>query len=103
MRSTRRFFRWATGVSRPRSRPPNPMAATGGGPAPTPGVRAPSLPSAAGHPAAAGGGRAPGDGVLPWSLIDGGMKDTFFRGELDKGFREEWTLPPKRAAENAKL
>ena len=44
-----------------------------------------------------------GDEVLPWSIIDGGMKDTFFRGELDKGFREEWTLPPKRAAENAKL
>ena len=44
-----------------------------------------------------------GDEVLPWSIIDGGMKDTFFRGELDKSFREEWTLPPKRAAENAKL
>ena len=43
------------------------------------------------------------DTVLPWSIIDGGMKDTFFRNELDKGFREEWTLPPKRAAENAKL
>ncbi len=43
------------------------------------------------------------DEVLPWSIIDGGMKDTFFRGELDKSFREEWTLPPKRAAENAKL
>ena len=44
-----------------------------------------------------------GDEVLPWSIIDGGMKDAFFRNELDKGFREEWTLPPKRAAENAKL
>ena len=43
------------------------------------------------------------DEVLPWSIIDGGMKDAFFRNEVDKGFREEWTLPPKRAAENAKL
>jgi radical SAM superfamily enzyme YgiQ (UPF0313 family) len=43
------------------------------------------------------------DRVLPWSIIDGGMKDSFFRNELDKGFRGQWTLPPKRAAENAKL
>ena len=43
------------------------------------------------------------DAVLPWSIIDGGMKDTFFRSEVEKGMREEWTLPPKRAAENAKL
>jgi radical SAM superfamily enzyme YgiQ (UPF0313 family) len=43
------------------------------------------------------------DAVLPWSIIDGGMKDAFFRHELDKGLREQWTLPPKRAAENAKL
>jgi radical SAM superfamily enzyme YgiQ (UPF0313 family) len=32
------------------------------------------------------------DAVLPWSIIDGGMKDAFFRNELDKGFREQWTL-----------
>ena len=43
------------------------------------------------------------DTVLPWSIIDGGMKEAFFRTEVDKGLREEWTLPPKRAAENAKL
>jgi radical SAM superfamily enzyme YgiQ (UPF0313 family) len=43
------------------------------------------------------------DEVLPWSIIDGGMKESFFRSELDKSFREEWTLPPKRAAENARL
>ncbi len=43
------------------------------------------------------------DTVLPWSIIDGGMKEPFFRNEVDKSFREEWTLPPKRAAENAKL
>jgi radical SAM superfamily enzyme YgiQ (UPF0313 family) len=43
------------------------------------------------------------DQVLPWSIIDGGMKDPFFRSELDKGLREQWTLPPKRAAENEKL
>src|SRR5437870_5043308 len=43
------------------------------------------------------------DRVLPWSIIDGGMKEAFFRNELDKSYREEWTLPPKRAAENARL
>ena len=36
-------------------------------------------------------------------MIDGGMKDAFFRNEFEKGAREEWTLPPKRAKENARL
>jgi radical SAM superfamily enzyme YgiQ (UPF0313 family) len=44
-----------------------------------------------------------GDRVLPWDIIDGGMKRQFFRAEFDKGLREEWTLPPKRAAENRKF
>ena len=43
------------------------------------------------------------DAALPWDIIDGGMKATFFHNEYEKGLREEWTLPPKRAAENAKL
>jgi radical SAM superfamily enzyme YgiQ (UPF0313 family) len=43
------------------------------------------------------------DAVLPWDIIDGGMKDAFFRGELEKSGRAEWTLPPKRAKENARL
>jgi radical SAM superfamily enzyme YgiQ (UPF0313 family) len=43
------------------------------------------------------------DPVLPWSIIDGGMKDNFFRNEFDKSMRAEWTLPPKRQQENAKL
>ena len=43
------------------------------------------------------------DKVLPWDIIDGGMKDQFFRSEFDKGLREEWTLPPKRQKENARL
>ncbi len=43
------------------------------------------------------------DSVLPWSIIDGGMKDNFFRAEFDKSTRAEWTLPPKRAKENARL
>ncbi len=43
------------------------------------------------------------DATLPWDIIDGGMKDAFFRGELEKSQRAEWTLPPKRAHENAKL
>jgi len=43
------------------------------------------------------------DPVLPWDIIDGGMKSSFFRAEFDKGLREEWTLPPKRQKENARL
>ena len=38
------------------------------------------------------------DAVLPWDIIDGGMKAPFFHAEFDKSLREEWTLPPKRAA-----
>ncbi len=43
------------------------------------------------------------DTVLPWSIIDGGMKEPFFRSEFEKSTRAEWTLPPKRAQENARL
>jgi hypothetical protein len=41
--------------------------------------------------------------VLPWDIIDGGMKASFFHSEFDKSLREEWTLPPKRQQENARL
>ena len=44
-----------------------------------------------------------GDAALPWDIIDGGMKSSFFKAEFDKGLREEWTLPPKRSAENKKF
>jgi radical SAM superfamily enzyme YgiQ (UPF0313 family) len=43
------------------------------------------------------------DAVLPWDIIDGGLKSGFLRAELDKAFREEWTLPLKRQKENARL
>ncbi len=43
------------------------------------------------------------DTVLPWDIIDGGMKADFFRSEFDKSLREESTLPPKRQKENARL
>lgn len=43
------------------------------------------------------------DAFLPWDVIDGGMKQGFFRSEFDKAMRAEWTLPPKRQQENAKL
>jgi len=43
------------------------------------------------------------DPVLPWDIIDGGMKATFFRSELRKSYDEEWTLPPKRHKDNIKL
>jgi radical SAM superfamily enzyme YgiQ (UPF0313 family) len=44
-----------------------------------------------------------GDAVLPWDIIDGGMKSSFFQAEFDKGLREEWTLPPKRQKDNLKF
>ena len=43
------------------------------------------------------------DALLPWDIIDGGLKEQFFRSEFDKSMREEWTLPPKRQKENARL
>jgi len=43
------------------------------------------------------------DTMLPWDVIAGGMKAEFFHAELEKSLRAEWTLPPKRAQENAKL
>src|SRR5947207_8937736 len=44
-----------------------------------------------------------GDAVLPWDVIDGGMKSSFFRSEFEKAMNAEWTLPPKRQQENARL
>jgi radical SAM superfamily enzyme YgiQ (UPF0313 family) len=43
------------------------------------------------------------DALLPWDIIDGGLKHAFFRAEFDKSLRAEWTLPPKRARENDRL
>ncbi len=43
------------------------------------------------------------DPVLPWDIIDGGMKAAFFHAEYEKSLKEEWTLPPKRQKENARL
>ena len=43
------------------------------------------------------------DAALPWDIIDGGMKSSFFKNEYEKALRAEWTLPPKRAQENQKL
>ena len=40
------------------------------------------------------------DQVLPWDIIDGGMKQSFFRSELEKSLAAEWTLPPKRQKDN---
>ena len=36
------------------------------------------------------------DPFLPWQIIDGGMKESFFRTELDKSLRAEVTIPPRR-------
>jgi hypothetical protein len=43
------------------------------------------------------------DALLPWDIIDGGMKKSFFQHELQKGYKEEWTLPPKRQKENSRF
>jgi radical SAM superfamily enzyme YgiQ (UPF0313 family) len=43
------------------------------------------------------------DAMLPWDIIDSGMKASFFQAEFARGLREEWTLPPKRAQENRSL
>src|SRR4051812_2739306 len=40
------------------------------------------------------------DPMLPWDIIDGGMKASFFRNEFEKSTRAEWTLPPKRERDN---
>jgi radical SAM superfamily enzyme YgiQ (UPF0313 family) len=37
------------------------------------------------------------DKVLPWDIIDGGLKASFYKAEFEKGQRAEVTLPPKRA------
>jgi radical SAM superfamily enzyme YgiQ (UPF0313 family) len=39
-----------------------------------------------------------GDRVLPWDIIDGGMKTSFLRLESEKAQRAEWTLPARPAA-----
>ena len=43
------------------------------------------------------------DTLLPWDIIDGGLKSGFLRSELDKAFREEWTLPSKRQKDGGRL
>ncbi len=43
------------------------------------------------------------DRVLPWDIIDGGMKQAFFRAEYQKALGAEWTLPPKRDQQNVKF
>jgi radical SAM superfamily enzyme YgiQ (UPF0313 family) len=38
------------------------------------------------------------DGVMPWDIIDGGQRGSFFRAELEKSRRAEWTWPASRGA-----
>ena len=44
-----------------------------------------------------------GDDFLPWQIIDGGMKTTFFRQELERSFKAEWTLPDKGRGQRAEV
>ena len=39
------------------------------------------------------------DAFLPWQIIDGGMKTAFFRSEMEKSLREEWTVTPPPPAQ----
>ena len=93
MPSTRRCCRSATGAWRRSSWRPNETAATG----------APRRPRRASTRRSTSTGIGRRDAVLPWDIIDGGSKSAFYRSEFEKGLREEWTLPPKRAAENIRL
>ncbi len=43
------------------------------------------------------------DKVLPWDIIDGGLKASFYKAEFEKGQRAEVTGPPKRAAGDVRL
>ncbi len=36
------------------------------------------------------------DAFLPWQIIDGGLKESFFRTELQKSLRAEQTIQPRR-------
>jgi radical SAM superfamily enzyme YgiQ (UPF0313 family) len=43
------------------------------------------------------------DPVLPWDIIDGGLKAAFYRTELDKSLRGEPTVPPRREPDGGRL
>src|SRR5262249_14370599 len=43
------------------------------------------------------------DAILPWDIIDGGMKRPFFEAEFANSLGAEGRLPPKRAQENVRL
>jgi len=42
-----------------------------------------------------------GDAVLPWDIIDGGMKTAFYRSEFEKSLRGDITQPPRHPGESA--
>jgi radical SAM superfamily enzyme YgiQ (UPF0313 family) len=43
------------------------------------------------------------DPVLPWDIIDGGLKEAFYRSELDKSLRGEPTIPPRREPDGSRI
>jgi radical SAM superfamily enzyme YgiQ (UPF0313 family) len=43
------------------------------------------------------------DPVLPWDIIDGGLKEAFYRSELDKSRRGEPTIPPRREPDGSRM
>ena len=93
IRTTRRSCRSATGAWRRPSRRRSATAATG----------ARRSPRAASTRTSTSSATARSDAVLPWDIIDGGMKTSFFQSEFEKACSEEWTLPPKRQKENSQF
>jgi radical SAM superfamily enzyme YgiQ (UPF0313 family) len=43
------------------------------------------------------------DRVLPWDIIDGGVKASFYRSEYEKGLRGELTVPGRRTDDDRRL
>jgi radical SAM superfamily enzyme YgiQ (UPF0313 family) len=44
-----------------------------------------------------------GDDFLPWQIIDGGMKTSFFKQELEKSLKAEWTFAEKGKGQSPTL
>ena len=43
------------------------------------------------------------DAVMPWDIIDGGLKSAVYRAEFDKSLRAEWTMPSPRSERGPRM
>ena len=93
-RTTRRCCRSATAASRRRSRPPSATVRTG----------APRSRKQASTPTSSFSATAAQDAVLPWDIIDGGMKASFFRVRVSRSrSARNGRCRPSAQQENARL